>query len=156
MKTLLGIFAILLVIVIVIFFSKNFFNKAFFSIGQSTSRVVINNQPLSLLVAKNQKDKEIGLSGRDSLPADMAMAFPFDTPDYYAFWMNNMKFSLDIVFLRNKHVVTIYKNVPNPKFPTDKLAIYKPQEPADLVLELNAGQSDKLGIKPGDVLNISL
>lgn len=156
MKTLLGIFAILLVIVIIIFFSKNLFNRNFFTMSQNNPTVMINKQAVSLLVAKTEQEKETGLSGRDSLPDNMAMVFPFDVAGYYGFWMNKMKFPLDIVFLRNKHVITVFKNIPNPTSPTDKLPIYKPEQPADMVIEFPAGRFDQLGLKTGDTVNISL
>lgn len=156
MKTLLGILAVLLVILIIIFFSRNFLGKNFLAIVGKSPQITINNQTLHLLEAKNEKDKEVGLSGRPSLPEDNGMLFPFDKPGYYAFWMKDMRFPLDIIFLKDKHVVTIFKNIPPPKSANEQLPVYKPTEPVDMVLEINAGKADKLGIKQGDTLNIAL
>ncbi len=156
MKTLLGITAILLIVIIVVLFSRNFLGKNFFANSSANSQVTIGNQTLRFEVARDEKAKEMGLSGRTSLANDAGMAFPFEKSDIYRFWMKDMNFPLDMVLMNNKRVVTIFKDVPPPKSANDQLPIYKPTEPVNLVLELNAGQADKLGIKPGDTLNISL
>lgn len=159
MKTLIGIVVILFIIVIVILFSRNFLKKDFFSLNHApttTSKVVVNNHSLTLLVALDDKAKQIGLSGKNSLPADTGMVFPFEKASYWPFWMKNMQFPIDIVFLQNKRIVTIYENVPNPSFPNAVLPIYTPKKPADMVLEVKAGQVKILGLKEGDALNITL
>lgn len=156
MKTLLGILAVLTAIVIFIAFSKYFFHKDFFANGTNASKVSINNHSINFLVARDEKTKQKGLSGMNTIAEDEGMAFPFSNADYYAFWMKGMAFPIDMVFMHNKRIVTIFENVPNPRLPSDTLPVYKPYEPSDLVLELHAGESKKLGIKQGDLLNISL
>jgi uncharacterized protein len=109
---------------------------------------IVNNNKIKLLIAKSQKDKELGLSIYKTLPNNQGMIFSFGKKDYYSFWMKNMKFPIDIIYLNNKKIVTIFKNVPTSKDLNPP--IYKPTSPADTVLEINAGVSKKYNLKIGD------
>ena len=82
------------------------------------------------------------------------MLFLYDTPDYYQFWMKGMAFPLDIIFIRDSTIVTIARNVP-PPIGDSELPRYGPDEPADKVLEINAGLCDKYGIQEGDTVDIT-
>lgn len=159
MKTILVLFAILILLIlgITVFKFAPANGRPFLGLpGFHKSVAVVNNHTVSLMVANSDKEKQVGLSGKDSLPEDMGMAFPFNQPGYYAFWMHAMRFPLDIIYLRNQHVVSIFSNVPNPSFPTDSVPIYKPEEPADTVLEVNAGTANKYNLKKGDEVKITL
>jgi len=118
--------------------------------------ITIKNQTFSLLVAKTEAEREKGLSGRASLPKNQAMYFVFDHPDYYAFWMKDMEFPLDIIYIHNNTVVTIYQNLQAPKKDATTWQIIKPSEPADGVLEINAGLASQYQIQKGDSVNLSL
>lgn len=122
----------------------------------NTGKVTINQQTFNVSQAKTEKEKEIGLSGKDSIGDNQGMIFLFDKPDYYGFWMKNMKFSIDIIYVAKKKIVTIFSNVPYPKDPTQQLTIYTPTQPADTVIELKAGAVKKNNIHVGDTVNISL
>ena len=111
---------------------------------------VINNHAFNLYVAKTSKDQQIGLSKYDSLPQDFGMIFIFEKPDYYRFWMKNMKFPIDILFIKDNRIVTIYQNVPSPRSQNENLLIYQPKSKADMVLEIQAGLSQKYNLKEGD------
>lgn len=115
----------------------------------------INNHEFKLRIAKTAEEKEIGLSKYENLSKDLGMLFPFEKPDYYSFWMKQMKFPIDIIYIKNGRIVTIYKNVMPPKKPTDELLIYKPREPSNMVLEINAGLTSKYNLKEGDRVNLS-
>jgi uncharacterized protein len=84
------------------------------------------------------------------------MLFVFDKADYYSFWMKNMKFPIDIIFIRGDKIVSISKNAVAPKSADASLPIYKPEAPVDKVLEINSGLSDKHNIKKGDKVEIKL
>lgn len=130
---------------------------AFFSpLFQKTGKVTIDNHTFAVFEAKNEKEKEIGLSGKNSITDTQGMIFIFDKPDYYGFWMKNMKFSIDIVYFNNKKIVTIFPNVPYPKDPTEQLKIYTPTAAADTVIEFKAGTAQKNNFKVGDTVTISL
>jgi len=115
----------------------------------------INNYTFKLYIAKTAEDKEIGLSKYKNLAKDVGMLFPFEKPDYYSFWMKQMKFPIDIIYIKDGKIVTIYKNVSPPKKATEGLLIYKPKVPSNMVLEINAGLSSKYNLKEGDKISIN-
>ncbi|MEI7621190.1 MAG: DUF192 domain-containing protein, partial [Candidatus Moraniibacteriota bacterium] len=82
-----------------------------------------------------------------NLCVDCGMLFVFDNPDKYAFWMKDMQFALDILWLKDGKVVFLEKNI----LPTFKGTL-TPTEDADQVLEINAGKVDELGIEVGDAV----
>lgn len=151
MKIIFGLFALLLLIVFGIAYFQGS-PKIGFSLptfGKSPT-AKIQNQTFKLLLTKTPKEKEVGLSEKTSLPQDTGMLFSFDNADFYSFWMKNMKIPIDIIYINKNRVVTVFEDLPAPKSPDENLAIFKPDEPADKVLEINAGLSKKYGIKKGD------
>ena len=99
-----------------------------------------------------------GLSGRESLPGGAGMLFVFEEEGSYAFWMKEMKFPLDMVWIdASCRVVDITRDVPAPQ-PGQTLAdlnTYGPESPAMYVLEINAGASDAAGLKTGDAVEFA-
>jgi uncharacterized protein len=116
----------------------------------------INNKTFKLDLADTPEAQQKGLSGRDSLAQDQGMLFVFDKADYHSFWMKNMKFPIDIIFIRGDKIVSISKNAAVPKSADAPLPIYKPEAPIDKVLEINANLSDRHNIKKGDKVEIKL
>jgi hypothetical protein len=89
---------------------------------------------------------EKGLGGRDSLPADRGMLFMFSQAGKYGFWMKDMRFPLDIVWMNaDKTVVRVDSSVPPDSYPD----LYGPPVPVKYVLEMNAGMAEKTGIVDG-------
>ncbi len=148
-KVLLGLALLLLLFIIGLFI---ILNKSQFTPNTPTAK--IGAATFSLLIARQEPERQLGLSGRPNLPQDQGMIFLFDNPDYYSFWMRDMKFPIDIIYIRDGQIVTIFPNVMPPRSPQDTLPIYKPMAPADQVLEINAGLSRKYGFKPGDTVTI--
>lgn len=114
--------------------------------------VIINKQEIKVELADTSQKRSQGLSDRQSLPADQGMLFIFDDYSQPGFWMKDMYFPLDIVWLKDSTIVKIDKNVPVEK--NQNLTIYKPPQPINYVLELNAGYTDKNNIKIGDRVEI--
>jgi uncharacterized membrane protein (UPF0127 family) len=115
----------------------------------------INNHTFKLELAKTQQDKVIGLSKKEMLDKNTGMLFLFEKPSILSFWMKDMKFPIDIIFIKNNRIVTIHKNVLPPKNPNDKLPIYNSKELADTVLEINAGLSKKYNFKENDLVRLN-
>lgn len=153
MKMVIGAFALLIIVVLAIFFSQRYIgNTSGLSLGQKATATV-ENQTFNLLLARSDEEKQVGLSNKASLDKNTGMLFVFDKPDYYSFWMRNMKFPIDIIYLNGDKVVTVHKNVP-PASENTTPTIYKPSEPADKVLEITAGLADEFGIEKGDLVKI--
>src|SRR5216683_4936930 len=75
------------------------------------SKVTIDNRTFSVEVATTSAQQQLGLSGRGGLAQDQGMLFIFKTADRYPFWMKDMKFPLDIIFINNNKIVQIFQNV---------------------------------------------
>lgn len=102
---------------------------------------------LEMAVLPDQRKK--GLSDRDEIGHD-GMAFLFPTTAPHAIWMKDMRFSIDIIWVRGAEIVDIAPSVPFPEPETaaSDLPIYQPRLSANMVLELPAGwaQEHELGI----------
>jgi len=102
-------------------------------------------QKFDIEIADVVAERTRGLMFRRSMPTDRAMLFLFDRSEQQSFWMRNTYIPLDIIYINDQlQVVSIQKNckalndTPLPSV-----------GPAQYVLEINGGLSDKLGIKPG-------
>ncbi len=95
-----------------------------------------------------------GLSGRASMPSEQGMLFIMGVADRHTFIMRDMKFPLDVVWIREGKVVDMSQDVPNPER-NEKPMTMQPQAPADLVLEVNAGWTRTHHIKIGDSVSTS-
>lgn len=140
MKKVLTLVTVLIIITLIRFISLK------------TPTANINNHAFKLELAKTQQEKAIGLSKKEMLEKNAGMLFLFEKPDYYSFWMKDMKFPIDIIFIKKYHIVTIHKNVLPPINPNDRLPTFSPKEPADTVLEINAGLSEEYKFKEGDMV----
>jgi len=113
-----------------------------------TKTVLVKNIPILVTVADTEIKRERGLSGRNELKENEGMLFVFKSLDISGFWMKDMKFSIDIVWIRENKIVSIEKNVSPNSFPN----VFYPSEPASLVLELPSGFCDAHGVLVGDSL----
>jgi uncharacterized membrane protein (UPF0127 family) len=74
----------------------------------------------------------------------MLFIFPYETEQ--SFWMKNTVLSLDIIFVNaNFEIVKIHHNTT----PFSEQS-YSSEKPAQYVVEVNAGYSNKLGLTEGD------
>lgn len=114
--------------------------------------VRIKNSTFFVEIAKTDVERGRGLSGRSSLPENAGMLFVFDAPGLYGFWMYGMHFSIDIIWISEEgRVVYIVEKAP-PCQPDATCEVFRPQEEAKYVLEVNAGVCEKLGLKVGDLV----
>jgi len=141
--------AVLAVLGAVVLFAVVLRVKDAFDLRHTVSaEAVLKGHVFSIEVANTPTKRELGLGERDSLPADHGMYFPFEIAQKWVFWMKGMRFPIDIVWIRDGKVVDIHRSVPPPK--VLPLETYSPIEPADAVLELNAGVTADIGLEPGD------
>ncbi|MGA2968058.1 MAG: DUF192 domain-containing protein [Candidatus Levyibacteriota bacterium] len=114
----------------------------------------INGHVFSLYLAETSQEQEIGLAKYKSIAKDQGMIFLFNKSDYYSFWMKDMKFPIDIIFISGNKVVDVFQKVP--VSPNENLPVYTTRTKADKVLEINAGLTKKYGIKIGSNVKINL
>jgi uncharacterized membrane protein (UPF0127 family) len=115
--------------------------------------ISIGSNSISTEVAKTDDQKDKGLGGRDCIGTDQGMLFIFDKPATYPFWMKDMKFPIDVVWLNSDHnVVTVKSNVSPASYPET----FQNSAPAQYVLELKAGQAKALEINNKTNLSFDL
>ncbi|HVM73583.1 MAG TPA: DUF192 domain-containing protein [Candidatus Paceibacterota bacterium] len=119
--------------------------------GYRSSTIQIDGQSIHVALADTPALQELGLGNRDSLPGGEGMLFVFNADKPYAFWMKDMRFSIDILWLsQNGTIVFIAPNVSPATYPED----FVPTSPARYVLELPAGYAQAHGFKVGDTASL--
>jgi len=109
----------------------------------------INRQTINIIkIAKTPTEHSKGLSSHPAMSDDEGMLFEFSDHQVRQFWMKEMLFPLDIIWINDSRIVNISKNLPPEGLRPVK--IYSSINPADTVLEINAGISDKYKFKIGD------
>lgn len=111
--------------------------------------IEVNGERLILEVVRTSEQHALGLSGRERLPAGQGMLFAFAAKDRYGFWMKEMRFPLDIIWIEGKTIVGIEYGIPAPTLSTELPALVRPHQPVDRVLEVSAGEADRLHLKEG-------
>ncbi len=94
-----------------------------------------------------------GLSYRKSIGSD-GMLFVFQTEVTPTFWMKDMHFPLDFIWIRSGQVVDTTIGVPAPAVgtPLSQLPVYSPSSPVTHVLEVPAGFIEQKKIAKGQVV----
>jgi uncharacterized protein len=135
------------------------FSIALTACGQlpSSTTVTIKDRIFIVDIVDDQASRQQGLSGRDFLAANQGMLFIFPDQQKRSFWMKDMNFSIDIVWLQGDVVIGWETDLPVP-LPqlTVEPPIYESPEPVNQVLELPAGTLKDLDIQLGDMINIDL
>lgn len=124
------------------------------TINSYNKKLQVNDQVFNIQLVSSSTDKERGLSRRESMLENEGMLFDMskEKNGQVAFWMKDMKFDLDLIWIKDYTIQEITKNVPALITGTTEqnLELYSPQNNIDMVLELNAGISDKYNLKVGD------
>ena len=102
-------------------------------------------------LARTTSELKQGLSGTSSLPVGTGMLFIFEHPGGYGFWMKDMQYPLDIVWMdENLRVVEITQHLTPETFPE----VTYPQVPVKYVLELNADTAKQGGFVIGEKVKL--
>lgn len=116
------------------------------------------NQPLRLEVVNSPASITQGLSGREQVVADgMVFVMPSDMSQRLpTFWMKDMLFNLDFVWVNDGVVVALTPNVASPSAEVrdQDLPVISPDHLADLVIELPVGTIESYRIQVGDQLKL--
>jgi hypothetical protein len=124
--------------------------------GQSLAQktITLQGQEFIVEIADTAVTQKQGLSGRKTLAENAGMLFIFEDKKIQSFWMKEMNFPLDIIWLADDEVIGWESNVPVPQDKNNPLISYQSPQPANQVLELIAGSVEKLDLKIGDSIII--
>lgn len=117
--------------------------------GYETVDLRLGDQTIVLDVADTPAKQQLGLGQRADLPPNRGMIFTYDAPGDRCFWMKDMNFPIDIIWLNaEKQIIHIVRELKPETYPQS----YCPPQPADDVVELHPGSADKYQLKLGDSL----
>lgn len=123
-----------------------------FNKPQNSCYVELNGQKINVTLAKNDAERQLGLSYTKSLAINSGKLFVFDELGMHGFWMKDMNYPIDIIwFDENWSVVGLESNLAPETYPK----VFYPKKPARYVLEINAGQSNKLNLGFDSVASVS-
>jgi len=110
--------------------------------------VIIGDTTVCVKFAITNNEQIRGLRFTGGLAPNEGMLYLFNRADYYPFWTKDMQYPIDIIFIgSDKSVTDITESI----YPcTESCAIYKPQRPAQYVLEVNGGFVNEHFIEIGD------
>ena len=123
--------------------------------GASQPWVEVGGQRYAIELADDDAERARGLMFRDVMANDHGMLFIHDNEEPLAYWMKNTKIPLDILYFDDgRKLVAQQRDVP-PCSLGDACPSYPSEAPARYVLELNAGEAARLGLKDGVELRFS-
>ncbi len=103
-------------------------------------------------VAQTPEELRTGLMYRTQMPLNNGMIFIMDPVRPTAMWMKNTKISLDMLFVAPDATVSLIKENAVPMSEEHIIS----RDPVRAVIELNAGQVKRHGIKIGDKISHAL
>lgn len=139
MKKYLIILATVFVFFIIIFYFPNN--------SRLINSVQIAGQNIKVDLALTEDEHIKGLSGKNKLEEDEGMLFVFEQIGKHNFWMKDMNFPIDIIWLgEDMKIVYIKENAQLKTYPET----FGPETSSKYVLEIVAGFSNKNNLKVGD------
>lgn len=147
-KTISVVTAFLGLAVIVVYFIFGRSRPAVFKVAR------IGEARVNAEVVESLPAQQRGLSGRESLAPDGGMLFVYPDKDIRHFWMPNMNFALDVLWIADGVVVGWQENIPFQS--TDgSIPRFQSNVPVDMVLEINSGWIAQNKAKIGDKVDIT-
>jgi len=142
-----------LIIVITIVILAGFILKT--KPGSINSKLTIGNKvTIAVTLADTNQKRTQGYSNHPQVGYDEGLLFVFDKADLYPFWMKDMLFDLDFIFIRDNRVVYLLKNIKAPVNNQGEIEYAMSQEPFDQLLEVRSGFIDKYKINLQDSVKL--
>jgi len=115
--------------------------------------IIVGQHELTVEIADTPFRREKGLSNRSSLDQNQGMLFVFDDYDIRDFWMKDMMFPLDVIWIKDGIIAGMQENIP---FEEDEAGVvrFASKQAVNMVLELNAGWIAKNSLKTGDRVDV--
>lgn len=124
--------------------------------GYHQAKVDVNGFEILADIAYTDEQQAKGLSIKDSLNENEGMLFIFQNEGQHNFWMNKMKFPIDILWLDSAgKVIHIEPNLP-PCTSESNCTVYEPQKNSLYVLETVAGFAEKYEVTIGTDIDFQL
>ena len=115
--------------------------------------VEVGGQRYYVEIADEDDERSRGLMYRDELGATEGMFFIWGQPAPRSFWMLNTRIPLDIVYI-GPDLEIVGWSLDTPPCRTRRCPGYPGGAPAQYVLEVNAGEMERLGVQIGDSVRV--
>jgi len=117
--------------------------------------IKINDHLLNVEIVDRADSITLGLGNRDEIGSD-GMLFVLPDRQIVTFWMYQMRFPLDIVWIDQDQVIGLTSNVPapDPQQTPQRLPTYPSPGKVTHVLEIAAGRAAQLGLSERDQVSI--
>ncbi|MBF0533078.1 MAG: DUF192 domain-containing protein [Candidatus Omnitrophica bacterium] len=116
-------------------------------------KVCLRGQCFAVEIADTPAKWIRGLQERQNMPLDQGMLFVFPKSEPHIFWMKDTLIPLDMIWMDDsRRVIYIEKNAP-PCLAEPCATFGSAYNNSLYVLELNSGQAEKIGLRPGEVLD---
>lgn len=114
--------------------------------GFTDAVLIRGSTRIAVSIADSDTERVQGLSHTEALPEGAGKLFVFEHPGLYGFWMKDMRYSIDIIWLDEEmNIVSIKEGV----FPESYPETFYPSAESKYVLEVPAGFSTENGIAVG-------
>ncbi len=118
---------------------------------QPQREIVVGGDTVRVWISDTSESRARGLGGRERIAGDEGMLFVFPANGRYAFWMKDMRFSIDILWIASDGaIVDIEQSVRPESYPHS----FVPQRDARYVLELPAGYARVHKLAIGDRISL--
>ena len=116
-------------------------------LASAVEPMIIGTTPVYASIADERDERTQGLSGVPRMLPDEVKLFVFPYDEKWSFWMKDMLFSIDMIWVdASSTVVYIEEEVSPESFPKS----FRPTKPARYVVETVAGFSEEHNIGVGD------
>ena len=119
----------------------------------NVGRVIFDNVWVNSEIVDTPEERERGLMFHRKLKEKEGMLFIFDSEGIYKFWMKNVFFPIDIIWIDSSLSIVYIKRNALP-CTTVRCQIYTPSVNAKYVLEVMANFTEKYNIKVGEHVKI--
>lgn len=112
-------------------------------------KIMVGQHVFFAKIADTESTRAQGLSGVSNMSDDAGMLFVFETTGTHGFWMKDMKFPLDLIWIDDAlKIVGISEHILPETYPQ----IFSSNAPIRYVLEINAGIASENGLRVGDLI----
>jgi uncharacterized protein len=120
------------------------------------SKVSIDGFNMTADLALTSEQREKGLSVKDKLKENEAMLFVFEESAKHSFWMKDMKFPIDIIWLDSDGKVVHVEKRLEPCISVFTCTSYSPSRDSQFVLETVAGFTQRHNVSVGTDIDFEL
>ena len=136
--------AVMLLLILIFLLSGGL---AFSGLHTEAVNIRIHDTAVRAEIVSTEEERRQGLSGRNNLREGRGMLFVFEEEGHYSFWMKDMRFPIDIIWISaEKRIVHIEHTVTPDSYPDS----FASPATARYVLEVPAGFAMKHEIRVGD------